>query len=152
MLLGASGLNLQATWSEYQSVWLWCMCISICILLSNISITCTGGGQMARLPVQLPSEQSWSSCSNNDSSMLEKRLRLATFAGSGKREWERCIYSTCRVSNGYSDNRYDQMRLRLMYKLPEVGRAFDRYYRPFTLSIPILVFFCCCFWSYSLPS
>lgn len=35
------------------------------------------------------------------------------------------MYSTCRVSNGYSDNRYDQMRLCLiycMYKLPEVYR------------------------------
>ena len=45
-----------------------------------------------------------------------------------------------RVSNVHSDDRYNQMCLRRMYKLPEVDGAFDRYYGP--LALRVLLLYC----------
>ena len=54
-----------------------------------------------------------------------------------------CLTCTCRVSNVYSDDRCTRTSLHHAYKLLEVCRAFDRFHRPFTLQIPILVFLYC---------
>ena len=45
-----------------------------------------------------------------------------------------------RVSNVYSDDRYNRMCLHCTYKLPEVGGAFGRYYGHVAFQVPSLVF------------
>ena len=56
-----------------------------------------------------------------------------------------CEDFATRVSNVYSDNRYNRTRLRRAYKLPEVGEDFRRQCTHFALRVPILVFLNACF-------
>jgi len=56
------------------------------------------------------------------------------------------------VSNGYLDDGYNWMHWNRTYiVLPEVGRAFDWYYKPFTLRVQVWCSSLTCLCCYSLP-